>query len=173
MLALRSEPKTLNPVTNADAASRDVIGRTTACLVCIDRETQRTTPGLAKSWTVSADGRRITLQLRRGLRFSDGHPFDADDVVFSFAGLPGRTRTTRRSAICCSSAASPSRSASVDAYTVAFDMAEPYAVGERLFDGIAMLPRHLLQAAQRKAGWPRPGGSGRRPPRSRASGRFG
>ena len=30
------------------------------------------------------DGRRFTLSLRRGVRFSDGHAFDADDVVFSF-----------------------------------------------------------------------------------------
>ena len=31
-----------------------------------------------------ADGLHYTLVLRRGLRFSDGQPFDADDVVFTF-----------------------------------------------------------------------------------------
>ena len=55
-----------------------------ADLIHVNRETQQTEPALAKSWTVSPDGRRFTVTLRRGVRFSDGDPFDADDVVFSF-----------------------------------------------------------------------------------------
>src|SRR5690349_8935013 len=82
--AQRTEPKTLNPVTSSDNASREVLHRTTGDLIHINRETQQTEPALAKSWTVSPDGLRYTLDLRRGVRFSDGHPFDADDVVFSF-----------------------------------------------------------------------------------------
>jgi peptide/nickel transport system substrate-binding protein len=34
---------------------------------------------------ISADGRTVTYRLRRGLRWHDGAPFDAKDVVFSFA----------------------------------------------------------------------------------------
>src|SRR3954453_18697947 len=48
-VALRTEPKTLNPVTALDGASRDVIGRMVADLVHINRETQQTEPALAKS----------------------------------------------------------------------------------------------------------------------------
>ena len=33
----------------------------------------------------------------------------------------------------------------IDAYTVRFDLAQPYAAAERLFDGFAILPRHLLE----------------------------
>jgi len=78
----RSEPKTLNPVTATDAVSREVIGRLMGDLVEINRSTQQTEPALAKSWKISPDGRMFTLQLRKGIRFSDGHPFDADDVIF-------------------------------------------------------------------------------------------
>ena len=81
----RAEPKTLNPVTERDSASREVIGRLNGDLIEINRATQKTEPALAKSWKTSADGRTFTLQLRKGIRFSDGHPFDADDVIFSFA----------------------------------------------------------------------------------------
>ncbi len=80
----RSEPKTLNPVSALDAPSRDVIRRMMADLVSINRRTFETEPSLAKTWTASKDGREFVLQLRRGLRFSDGHPMDADDVVFTF-----------------------------------------------------------------------------------------
>lgn len=144
VVTLRSEPKTLNPVTNTDGSSRDVIGRMMACLICIDRETQRTTPGLAKSWTISPDGRRYTLQLRRGVRFSDGHPFDADDVVFSFAAYEDeRNHSPQRDLLIVDG--KPIAARKLDSHTVAFEMEQPYAVAERLFDGIAILPRHLLQ----------------------------
>ena len=83
VVAQRSEPKTLNPVTAADVPSREVIGRLTADLIHINRASQQTEPALAKSWTMSKDGRVFTVNLRRGLRFSDGQSFDADDVVFS------------------------------------------------------------------------------------------
>ena len=39
-------------------------------------------PHLAKSWTVSPDQRVWTFTLRRGLRWSDGHPFTTDDLMF-------------------------------------------------------------------------------------------
>jgi ABC-type dipeptide/oligopeptide/nickel transport system permease component/ABC-type transport system substrate-binding protein len=39
-------------------------------------------PHLAKSWTASPDQRVWTFTLRRGLRWSDGHPFTTDDILF-------------------------------------------------------------------------------------------
>src|SRR6185437_15865343 len=84
VVALRSEPKTLNPVLATDISSRDVIRCLTADLIHINRGTLKTEPSLAESWKLSPDGRVYTLKLRRGVRFSDGQPFTADDVVFSF-----------------------------------------------------------------------------------------
>jgi peptide/nickel transport system substrate-binding protein len=40
-------------------------------------------PCVAKSWTVSEDATTFTFSLRRGMRWSDGKPFTADDVLFS------------------------------------------------------------------------------------------
>lgn len=39
-------------------------------------------PHLAKSYTVSPDNKEFTFHLRRGVKWSDGHPFTADDIVF-------------------------------------------------------------------------------------------
>ena len=41
-------------------------------------------PNLARDWTVSEDGRIITIFLRSGLKWSDGHPLTTDDFMFSF-----------------------------------------------------------------------------------------
>src|SRR5215469_3891621 len=82
--SLRSDPKTVNPVTAVDLPSKELIGLLSADLIHINLSTQRTEAALAKSWQISADGRHYTLELRHGISFSDGHPFDADDVVFSF-----------------------------------------------------------------------------------------
>ena len=68
----------------ADAPSREVIGRMMADLVHINRSTQKTNRRLRTSWKISPDGRSFTVKLRRGIRFSDGQPFNADDVVFTF-----------------------------------------------------------------------------------------
>lgn len=149
-VSLRSEPKTLNPLTSADVSSREVIAQLTADLVHINRQSQRTEPALAKVWQVSPDGLRYTLQLRRGLRFSDGHPFDADDVVFSFkAYLDESIHSPQRDLLIVGN--QPITVRKVDSYTVVFELSQPYAAAERLFDSVAILPRHLLEEAY-KAG---------------------
>jgi peptide/nickel transport system substrate-binding protein len=148
VVALRSEPKTLNPVLAQDAASRDVIRCLTADLIDINRATQKTEPALAKSWTVSPDGREYTLHLRRGLRFSDGQPLDADDVIFSFGlYLDEKIDSPQRDLLVVGG--KPIGVHKLDSYTVRFDLAQPYAAAERLFDGLAVLPRHLLEKSVR------------------------
>lgn len=140
----RAEPKTLNPVTATDAVSREVIGRLMGDLIEINRSTQLTEPALAKSWKISADGRTFTLQLRKGIRFSDGYPFDADDVVFSFnLYMDEAVDSPQRDLLIIDG--KPILVTKLDQYTVRFVLPRPYAAAERLFDGLAMLPKHSLE----------------------------
>src|SRR6266545_1447816 len=69
-VAQRAEAKTLNPLLAVEQPSREVISLLMADLVHINRETQQTEPALAESWRASSDGRRYTVELRKGLRFS-------------------------------------------------------------------------------------------------------
>jgi peptide/nickel transport system substrate-binding protein len=145
----RSEPKTLNPVTATDAVSREVIGRLMGDLIEINRSSQQTEPALAKSWKISSDGRTFTLQLRKGIRFSDGLPFDADDVVFSFGVyMDEAVDSPQRDLLIIDG--KPIAVTKVDQYTVRFVLPRPYAAAERLFDGLAMLPKHLLEKPYRE-----------------------
>jgi peptide/nickel transport system substrate-binding protein len=151
VVALRSEPKTLNPALALDEPSRDVIRCMTADLIHINRGSLKTEPALAKSWSVSRDGRQYTLQLRRGVRFSDGEPFDADDVIFSFqVYLDEKVDSSQRDLLVVGG--EPISVVKVDDHTVRFELAQPYAAAERLFDSIAILPRHLLQSGYREGG---------------------
>jgi peptide/nickel transport system substrate-binding protein len=88
----------------------------------------------------------LTLTLRRGLLFSDGDPFDADDVVFSFqVYLDERLHAPQRDLLLV--AGKPIEVTKRDASTVVVKMAEPYAAAERMFDSFAILPQHVLGGA--------------------------
>jgi peptide/nickel transport system substrate-binding protein len=126
VIAQRSEPRTFNPVVAVDQNSYGVNARLQADLIHINRATQKTEPALAKSWTVSKDGTQFTLKLRRGLRFSDGQPFDADDVLFSFkVYLDEKVHSSQRDLLIISG--KPLKMEKLDAYTVRFTFPSPYA----------------------------------------------
>ena len=149
VVALRAEPKTFNPVIAADSPSRAVVWQMIGDLVHINRYTQKTEPALAKSWSASSDGRRFIVQLRRGLRFSDGQPLDADDVLFSFqVYLDENVHAPQRDLLIVGG--KPITLRKLDSYRIEFELAQPYAAAERLFDGFAILPRHLLEKAYRE-----------------------
>ncbi|HKW87304.1 MAG TPA: ABC transporter substrate-binding protein [Candidatus Acidoferrales bacterium] len=146
VVPLRSEPKTLNPVTALDQPSRTVFALLNADLVHINRITQRTEPALAKSWKISHDDLHYTLTLRKGIRFSDGQPFDASDVVFTFqVYLDPKLESPQRDLLIVGG--KPISVRQLGPYKVEFDFTQPYAPAERIFDSLAMLPRHLLVKA--------------------------
>jgi len=144
--AQRTEARTLNPVMATDAASREVIQRLHADLIHINRGTLQTEPALAKSWKASLDGLHYTIELRRGVRFSDGAPFDADDVVFTFqVFLDEKVNSSQRDLLLLDG--KPIAIRKLDQYRLSLDLPGPYSVPDRLFDGLAILPRHLLAKA--------------------------
>jgi peptide/nickel transport system substrate-binding protein len=144
VIAQRSEPRTFNPAVAIDQNSFGVNARLQADLIHINRATQKTEPALAKSWTVSKDGTQFTVKLRQGLKFSDGAPFDADDVVFSFkVYLDEAVHSSQRDLLIISG--KPVTVQKVDGFTVRFTFPAPYSAAERVFDGLAIMPRHLLE----------------------------
>jgi len=152
VVPLRAEPKTLNPLTAVDGASFAVTVRMHAGLVAVDRRTHEVVSGLARSWTLSRDGRFLTMQLRTGLRFSDGQPFDADDVVFTFETLlDPKTASPFRGMFMAGNV--PMSVERLDAHRVRFDLVEPQASWSRLFHDVPVLPEHLARRVRDDDGW--------------------
>lgn len=59
----------------------------TARLIEFDQRTQKYVPALAEKFKPDADGQTVRVKLREGLKFSDGSPLTAEDVVFSLSAL--------------------------------------------------------------------------------------
>lgn len=85
-IALRSEPPTLDPSLATDNVSFDILTNLMEGLTQYDAQL-RPVPAIAKSWTVSPDGRTITFHLREDARWSDGVPVRAQDFEYSWKRL--------------------------------------------------------------------------------------
>jgi len=97
-------------------------------------------PCLARSWTVSPDGRVYTFTLQDKVTWHDGEPFSADDVVFSAWKMLPETHPRWR--------ISSDRLESVkalDPYTVQFTLKQPFSafISTFLSFGCPMLPKHI------------------------------
>lgn len=83
-------PENFNPQLNTTGTSFDAARPVYDRLVDFVPGTTETRPGLAESWTVSADGLTYEFKLRKGVKFHSSktftptREFNADDVLFSF-----------------------------------------------------------------------------------------
>ena len=81
--ATLSDPKTFNPILVPDEFSQALNQIMNPGLTRLNLVTQQPEPALAKSWEPSADNLNWTFHLRKGVQWSDGHPFTAADVLFT------------------------------------------------------------------------------------------
>lgn len=80
---LLGQPTTLDPAAAGDAGSASIIAQLFETLTTFDAD-RTLRPALAASWRVEDEGRRLVFVLRNDLRFSDGSPLRARDVVRSW-----------------------------------------------------------------------------------------
>ena len=142
--SLRSEPGNYNRYFEALAANELVTLLTQARLVHINRATDALEPALAESWSTS-DGLTYTIELRPGLRFSDGAPFTSADVLFSVKAALEAPGSVVGSYLLVGG--KPVTVAAVDPQTVTLTFPQKFAPAMRMLDNLPILPRHKLQAA--------------------------
>jgi len=93
-IALQDDPDTLDPAKNWTFVGRHVLSSLCDKLVDISPE-GKIVPQLATTWSTAEDGLSVTMQLRPGVTFHDGEPFDAAAVKYSLEralNLPGSRR---------------------------------------------------------------------------------
>ena len=144
--SLRSEPSRYIRYVEATAAGDLVSLLVDGRLVRLNRATDTIEAGLAETWTVSEDGRTYSLSLRRGVRFSDGAPFTAADVLFS-ARVLYDPNVNSALASAMRMGGEPIEFAAIDDHTVSMTLPAPFTEGLRLLENLPVLPKHLLEAA--------------------------
>ena len=99
-------------------------------------------PNIARGWELSDGGRTTTIFLRRGMKWSDGHPFTADDFLFWYEDMYKNKELIPTPSLFLSINGKPGEVEKVDTYTVGSDS--------------PILTRFSLRCwpAPRQLGWP-------------------
>ncbi|HZC70659.1 MAG TPA: ABC transporter substrate-binding protein [Jatrophihabitans sp.] len=90
-----------------------------------DYELKNVVPNIARDYQLSADATELTIYLRRGMKWSDGHPFTADDILFWRNDITLNTTIAHPNAS-LQIAGKPVSVERVDDYTVRYKSAVPY-----------------------------------------------
>jgi len=96
-------------------------------------------PSAAKSYELSSDGKTYTLHLRKGMRWSDGAPFTADDFVFWFEDLYSNKEIVPTPIADMQPQGKPGRIVKVDETTVRFEFDVPYFLIEEMMAGDTLI----------------------------------
>lgn len=78
-------------------------------------------------WTVSDDGKVVTFELRKGMKWSDGAPFTADDILFWYEDILLNKELTPAVSEQFKAGGEVVKVQKLDGYTVEFRFAKPYA----------------------------------------------
>jgi len=138
---LPAEPATLNPITATDVYAGAIDGLVMETMLDMDLKTQELIPLLAESWEVSEDKLTFTFHLRKDVRWHDGKPFTADDVIYSFERIMDPkvdSAHLRLYYIDCVEAKK------LDDYTVRFRWKKPYFKALEMLGGMPIVPKHIL-----------------------------
>ncbi len=92
-------------------------------------------PCVAKGYDLSDDGKAYTLHLRKGMKWSDGAPFTADDFIFWFEDIYGNPEIVPTPTPEMRPQGKPGRMVKVDETTVRWEFDVPYFLFEDIMAG--------------------------------------
>lgn len=138
---LSSEPDTLNRLTATDAYSDRINNLVFDSLIERDNETLEFKPKLAKSWEVSEDKLTYTFRLREDVKWHDGKPFTAEDVIYTYKQILNPEVDSPHLKVYYKDIGEVE---SVDDYTVKFTYKLPYFKALEFVGGIPIIPKHVF-----------------------------
>ncbi len=95
-------------------------------MLMMNRDFTEVIPNIAKDWAFSEDGRTFTLYLREGLKWSNGDPFNADDIMFWWEDVMLNEEITPVLPRQWVVGGKPMQVTRVDDHTIRYDFSEPY-----------------------------------------------
>ena len=134
------EPTILVPMLAGDASSHEVAGMMFNGLVKYDTDLS-VIGDLAESWDISSDGLTITFHLRKGVKWTDGVEFKAEDVKFGFDTIIDKKTPTAYS----EDFLQVKKAEVLDQYTFRVTYEKPFAPALTSWGGLVILPKHLLE----------------------------
>jgi peptide/nickel transport system substrate-binding protein len=147
VLSMPGNPRTFNPVVEVDGASDCVTRLLFSALVNVDMESQQAVPGLAESWSVEPDQKTWTFKLRKNLRWSDGEPLTADDVIFTWNDVMYNAKYNQGTYELFRSHGKNFEVSKVDDLTVRVVTPDVFAPFLEYFGSVVILPKHVLARA--------------------------
>jgi peptide/nickel transport system substrate-binding protein len=156
-VALTNDVDSFNPFLGIEAESYEMWALTYDYMIHYSMKDMSPQPGLATSWDTSPDGRTWTFHIRSGVKWSDGKPFTAADIAYTYNRiLDGGPEAATWSSYLTSvtSVTAP------DARTVVLRLKKPNAVLPLL--PIPIIPAHIWRNVSEKqvksyAAEPKPG----------------
>lgn len=150
--AAPGDPKTFNLWVSADATSSGTVGVLYSGLIQQNLYTLEWEPALAELPVVSADGLTWTFKMKPNLKWSDGAPINADDVIFTLDMLyDEKVQTNFRESLMLDAPDGkggykrvPLKYRKIDDLTVEFKFPVPYAPARSILN-FSVAPRHKLE----------------------------
>ncbi len=142
--SILSDPKTFNYALNNE--NPNIFGLTYKGLIAENYETGEIEPELAESWEFSDDGLALTYTLRENLKWSDGEPLTADDVIFTYNDifLNDTIPTQIRDILRIGEEGKLPQVSKLSPRQVRFEVPEPFAPFLRN-TGVNIMPKHVLE----------------------------
>ncbi|HTO71729.1 MAG TPA: ABC transporter substrate-binding protein [Myxococcota bacterium] len=135
-----ADPENLNPLTSSDAGASAVLGWIFPPLVRVDNATLELRPALARALPkVSADHLTYEFELRDDVKFSDGQPFTAEDVVFTLKAIKHPHVNSPHLRNYYDSLADV---VATGPHSVKMTLSQPYFMNDYVLGGTQPLPRH-------------------------------
>jgi peptide/nickel transport system substrate-binding protein len=145
VFVLTGNPRTFNAMMANETSSTDITDHNLfTYLVHYDNAKQQQIPMIAKSWETSADGLTWTFHLRRGAKFSDGHPLTSADVLFSAqVALDETLHPAVQDQLKLNG--KPFEFLAPDPHTVIVKPSVPYATMLVSMGALKIMPKHVLE----------------------------
>ncbi|HAC64721.1 MAG TPA: peptide ABC transporter substrate-binding protein, partial [Cyanothece sp. UBA12306] len=144
VLAVSSDPPTFNYAVNTTPYS--IFGYLYRGLLKLNGITGEVEPALAESWEISPDKSQFIFTLREGLKWSDGVPLSADDVVFTYNQiyLNPKIPSVWKDFLKFGNQKKFPVIKKLDSTHIEFTLPEPFAPFLRYITRLAILPSHKL-----------------------------